>query len=360
MGQRIEELVSEQVYVDAQYITNAQIEWERLKNKTVMITGANGFISYYLIISLLLRNDLYGDNIKISGIVRNEKKALEKYGDILKRDDIELIVQDVCEDMGNIAHADFVIHAASQATPYYFENDPVGTIEANTTGTTNVLRYAVKEQPEAVLMISSLKVYGEVRKGPGKLKEEDLGYLDIASYKNCYAQGKRLSETLCSSYAKQYGVNVKIARPSYIYGASTMKDDRVWAQFLKNIIKREDILLKSNGAAYRSFCYVADTVTALLTIMLKGEVSVPYNIAAEHSDTTIRNFAKEAAKAFPERNISLCFANKEDEEEPELNTGTITPEILNSTRLEMLGWKGNIPLSEGIQRAVRTMEQSLM
>lgn len=358
MGYSIKELAGEQVYEDAQYIAGVEIDWERLKNKTVLITGANGFISYYLIISLLLRNDLYGDDIRILGLVRNQKKALEKYGDILKRDDIELIVQDVCADMRNLEHADYVIHAASQATPYYFENDPVGTMEANTTGTTNVLRYAVKEQPEAVLMISSLKVYGEVRNGAVKLREEDLGYLDIASYKNCYAQGKRLSETLCSSYAKQYGVKVKIARPSYIYGASTMEDDRVWAQFLKNIIRREDILLKSNGAAYRSFCYVADTVTALLTIMLEGEVSVPYNIAAEHSDTTIRNFAREAAKAFPERKISLRFANKEDEEEPELYTGRMTPEILDSTRLKGLGWKGNIPLAEGIQRAVRTMEQS--
>lgn len=352
----IREQVEPQIYEDAKFIAQTNIEWERLKDKTILITGANGFIAYYIVLSLLIRNDMYHDNIKVLGLVRNIEKASEKYGDILDRDDIRLIGQDVCQDMGQIQPADFVIHAASQASPYYFENDPSGTINANTSGTVNVLEYAVRSKSESVLIISSIKVYGEVRNGREKIKEEDIGYLDITSYKNCYAQGKRTSETLCASYCRQYGINVKIARPSYIYGASTLDDDRVWAQFLTNIIKKEDILLKSNGAAYRSFCYVADTASALLTILMKGENVQPYNIAAKHSDTTIRNFAKTAVQVFPERNMKLCFQNKEDEQEPELDFGGITPEILDSTKLQSLGWKAEIDLAEGIRRAVNTME----
>jgi nucleoside-diphosphate-sugar epimerase len=150
---------------------------------------------------------------------------------------------------------------------------------------------------------------------------------------------------------------VKIARPSYIYGASTLEDDRVWAQFLANIIRRESILLKSNGAAYRSFCYVTDTASALLTIMLKGEVGVPYNIAAAHSDITIRDFAKTAVAVFPERGMSLAFANPEDEAEPVLDVTKKTPEILASERLEKLGWQAQVDVKEGIRRAVLTMEE---
>lgn len=356
MGMFVKDQVGRQIYEDAEFIADTDIDWEKWKNKTVLITGANGFIAYYLVLAFLIRNDVYHDNIKVLGLVRNQEKAAEKYGDILNRDDILLIGQDVCQDMGQIQPADFVIHAASQASPYYFENDPVGTIDANTSGTVNVLEYAVKSKSESVLIISSIKVYGEVRNGQGKIKEEDIGYLDITSYKNCYAQGKRTSETLCASYCRQYGINVKIARPSYIYGASSLEDDRVWAQFLANIIKKEDILLKSNGAAYRSFCYVADTARALLMVLMKGENAVPYNIAADHSDTTIRNFAKTAVQVFPERNMKLCFQNREDEQEPVLDFGGITPEILDSSKLQSLGWKGEIDLAEGIRRAVNTME----
>mgnify|MGYP000122634528 CR=1 FL=1 len=133
----------------------------------------------------------------------------------------------------------------------------------------------------------------------------------------------RASETLAASYCIQFGLIVKIARPSYIYGASSLTDDRVWAQFIANVVRHENILLKSNGAANRSFCYVTDTVSALIYIMLNGENVTPYNISYEKSDTTIRNFAKTACEVFPERNMTLAFAYPEDEKEPEVDTSAL-------------------------------------
>ena len=171
--------------------------------------------------------------------------------------------------------------------------------------------------------------------------------------------GKRASETLAASYIKEYGLNVKLCRPAYIYGASSLTDDRVWAQFIANVVKKENILLKSNGAANRSFCYVTDTASAMLCVLLSGENGFPYNIAYEKSNTTIRGFAKTACEAFPERNIMLSFQNSEDEAEPQiLKTPLSTePEILDSTRLKALGWKPSVTLSEGIKRAVKVLEE---
>ena len=94
-------------------------------------------------------------------------------------------------------------------------------------------------------------------------------------------------------------MHVKIARPSYIYGASSLEDDRVWAQFIANIVRSQDILLKSNGAANRSFCYVTDTASALLYILLHGKDAVPYNISYEKSDVTIRALQKRRARFSP-------------------------------------------------------------
>ena len=110
-----------------------------LSYKTVLITGANGFIAYYLTLALLLQNDRKSLGITVIGLVRNQKKAEAKYGKILERSDLRLVSKNVCEDLSDLEHADYIIHAASQATPYYFENDPVGTIEANTLGTSNIL-----------------------------------------------------------------------------------------------------------------------------------------------------------------------------------------------------------------------------
>ncbi|MFR5131925.1 MAG: NAD-dependent epimerase/dehydratase family protein [Terrisporobacter sp.] len=221
----------------------------------------------------------------------------------------------------------------------------------------NVLEFARKMNDCKVLFISSLKVYGNVHDGSKNLKEDNIGYIDHTSYKNCYAQGKRAAETLCATYNKQYEMDIKIARPSYIYGASKLDDDRVWAQFFANVVRRQNILLKSNGGTYRSFCYVSDTVSALLTILLKGENITPYNISSEKNNITIRNFAKMSVNVFPERNLSLSFANKEDEIEPSISYLSSTPEILDNTRLCELGWESKVDLKEGIKRSIYTIEE---
>lgn len=359
MAYNVKDNIKSNVYSDICEITSADIDWGRFNGKSVLITGAGGFIGSFLVLSFLTRNDLYNDNIKVIALVRNEQRASAKYGELLKRDDFILCVQDVSEEIKS-EKADFVIHAASQASNIQFENDPVGTINANLMGTANVLNFAKNSKSEATLIISSLKVYGKLYNGKNRISEDDIGYLDFTSYKNCYAVGKRASETLAASYSKQYDMNIKIARPSYIYGASSLDDDRVWAQFIANIVKKQNILLKSNGAANRSFCYVTDTVTALLLILLNGVNAVPYNISYEKSDVTIRGFAKCACEVFPERNISLSFANPEDEAEPSIDISPLaqTPEILDNSRLIALGWKPLVDLKEGIRRSVNILEEN--
>ncbi len=359
MEYKVKDCVKSTIYDNLKEIATSNISWEKLRNKTLLLTGAGGFIGYYMTLGILLRNDLFGDNIKMIALERNGDVIRSRFGKLCERDDIELVIQNVDEPI-KASRADFVIHAASQASNIEFENDPVGTINANLMGTANVLDYAKECGSEASLIISSLKVYGQVFNGKGYVTEEDNGYIDFTSYKNCYAMGKRASETLAASYAKEFGMSIKIARPSYIYGASSLTDDRVWAQFIANIVKKESILLKSNGATNRSFCYVTDTVTAMLYILLDGADVTPYNIAYDKSNTTIRGFAKTACEVFPERNMTLSFANPEDEKEPQVDTSPLaqTPEILDSSRLRAIGWEPKVDLKEGIRRAVAILEEN--
>ena len=357
MDYKVIDNVKKSVYSNLEDIANAPISWDKLKGKTLLLTGAGGFIGYYMTCGILLRNDLYGDNIKVLALERFGDFARKKFGKLLDRDDVELIEQDITVPI-KAERADYVIHAASQASNIEFERDPVGTISANLSGTLNALDFAKESGSEASLVVSSLKVYGTLYTGKPYIEEDDNGYVDFTSYKNCYAIGKRAAETLAASYSKQYGMNIRIVRPSYIFGASRLDDDRVWAQFIANIVRGEDILLKSNGATNRSFCYVTDTVTAMLHVLLDGENCVPYNISNEKSNTTIRGFAQAACEAFPERKIKLAFANPEDEIMPEPSPLDPTPEIMDNKRIRAIGWEPKIDLIEGIRRAVAILEEA--
>lgn len=358
MAFKVNESINPYIYQDIQTIVNSDLAWESFQDKTILITGAAGFIGYYLVTTLLELNDQKGLNLHVIGLVRNKERAEKKFNMLLQRGDFELAVQDICSVIQIDKKADYIIHAASQASNIQFETDPVGTIGANLSGTINVLDYARKVGTISTLFISSLKVYGTVHDGSSDLKEETIGYIDHTSYKNCYAQGKRAAETLCASYIKEYGMDIKIARPSYIYGASSLNDDRVWAQFMANVVRHENIVLKSNGAAYRSFCYVADTVAALFTILLKGTPGQPYNIATSTSNVTIRDLAKITAEVFPERHLGRFFVNPEDEKEPIINP-SVTPEILNSDKLQALGWSAQFDLPTGVRRSICILEETI-
>lgn len=360
MDYKVKGNVLDSIYSDELEIAAADIPWDKLKNSSVLITGGAGFIAGYLALALLIRNDIYNDNIKVTALVRNREKAEKKFGALLKRNDFFLCVQDINEKI-NADKADYIIHAASQASNIQFETDPVGTISANLSGTANVLDFAKESGAKSTLIVSSLKVYGTVYGDKDSISEDDCGYLDFTSYKNCYAVGKRAAETLAASYCSEFGMNIKLVRPAYIYGASSLDDDRVWAQFIANVVKRQDILLKSNGAAKRSFCYVTDTAAAMLYVLLKGENAIPYNISNENSDTTIRGFALAACKAFPDRGITLSFADPRDEKEPERNKSPLNqvPEILDNSRIKALGWSPKVGLKEGIRRAVAVLEQQI-
>ena len=357
MDYKVIDNVKKSVYTNLEDIANAPIAWDKLKNKTLLLTGAGGFIGYYMTCGILLRNDLYGDNIKVLALERFGDFARKKFGKLLDRGDVELIEQDITVPI-RAERADYVIHAASQASNIEFERDPVGTISANLSGTLNALDFAKESGSEASLIVSSLKVYGDLYTGKPYIEEDDNGYVDFTSYKNCYAVGKRAAETLAASYSKQFGMNIRIVRPSYIFGASRLDDDRVWAQFIANIVRGQDILLKSNGATNRSFCYVTDTVTAMLHILLSGENCLPYNISNEKSNTTIRGFAQAACEAFPERNIKLAFANPGDEIMPEPSPLDPTPEIMDNKRILATGWEPKVDLIEGIRRAVAILEEA--
>jgi nucleoside-diphosphate-sugar epimerase len=133
---------------DLRTIAAEALPWKTLAGKTVLVTGANGFLASCLVETLLWINDNfgYGNKINVIALVRSEMKAVARFGEKLKRNDLRLLVQDVCTPITGSIEATHIIHAASQASPKYYGPDPVGTLSPNTVGTHHLLEFAQRKQ----------------------------------------------------------------------------------------------------------------------------------------------------------------------------------------------------------------------
>ncbi len=343
---------------DLHQIAGAPIDWSRFSGKTILVSGANGFLPAYIVETLLfLAEKGIIRNVKILALIRNHEKAKERFKDYRDNENLEFIVQDVCLPLETDYRPDFIIHAASQASPKYYSADPVGTLSANTLGTINLLRFARKNPVESFLFFSSGEVYGIPVDAGAPLKEKDFGYLDPATIRSCYAESKRMGETICISFMHQYGVPVRIVRPFHIYGPTLALDDgRVHADFVADIVNNRNITMKSDGLAMRSFCYIADATVAFFMTLLDGNKGEAYNVGNPGCEISIIKLAEKLAGMFPEKRIRVIKANDQDNGYLKSPVSQNTPDI---TRITGLGWKPVTGLIDGFYRTVRSYEQTI-
>ena len=200
---------------DLKTIIAEDLSWEKLKNKTVMITGASGMVGSYMLYVLLMLNDEKHYGIKVDAVMRNVNKLPEE---IRNREDVNVVVADVTKDIPDVGDIDYIIHAASPASPLIMQNQPVETIAANTIGTFKTLELAKEKNAEGYLFISSREIYGQPDEGQEFFYENTYGFVDQLNPRSCYSEGKKAAETMCVCFHEEYGLNTKIARLAHTYG----------------------------------------------------------------------------------------------------------------------------------------------
>lgn len=311
------------------------------KEKNVLITGATGLIGK-LCTKVFLKS-----GVNVIALVRNKEKAQKIFGEDKK---LRLLVQDINSAINYDGRVDYIIHCASTTSSVDFVEKPVETIYTAINGTRNVLEFAKRRGKylEGMIYLSSLEVYGKTEKED--ITEKDLGYIDILSVRSSYSEGKRMAETMCISYAKEYNVPVKIARLSQTFGAGVSKEDnRVFAQFAKSVINKENIVLFTKGETKRNYCYTADAICGILTILVKGKIGEAYNVANKNTYISIA----EMAKILENENTKVIF--KIDNVDRGYNP---TIQIcLNSSKLEAIGWRAKVDLPEMFERTIKSMQE---
>lgn len=332
---------------DACVIANASLNWSKLKGKSVLISGANGYVPQYLVHGLLKRNDLYDDGIKVVALCRSRERADERFSKYDGRADFELLLQDVCEPVRYESSVDYIIHAASPAGVKNRYEDPAKTFRANVAGCDNLLQFAAGKKSE-LLLISSIDVYGRFD-SVARLREERYGELDPLNVRNVYSCAKRAAETLCACYSYM-GIPCRIVRPSQILaGGIGLDDGRLHIDFISQILRKNEIVLKGDGTPKRTFLYITDAVTGMLTVLLEGKSGEAYNLCTESGEATVLELAQLMASQVKDRKIDITYNMETRTSDPAV-TQAVSVVCGASDKICSLGWKAEVPLEEACNR----------
>lgn len=256
----------------------SRIDWGAIKDASILVTGANGFIGTYMISALSAASTKHHLNLKITGISKSPPNcAIQEIA--TRVSGFRFLQENLGESFTFDGQVDYVVHAATYSPPAKFLEHKLETIVLNTVLTEKLLQLC-QANKAVMLFISSSEVYGQAQVIP--TPETYSGNCQTTQPRSVYAESKRLGETICSVFRDE-GVEVRIARISATYGPGiTIRDKRVLGDFLGKALGRKHIDLVDNGQQERTWLYISDCVAMLLNILLRGKHFV-YNIGGNET-----------------------------------------------------------------------------
>jgi UDP-glucuronate decarboxylase len=287
---------------DLEYIcNNLTEEFGCLSGKNLLITGGAGFLGCYFVQSALHWNQKVDPTQRINlTVYDNFSRGMPKWLIELEGNaNLTLVRHDIRNPLpDNMGDFQYIIHAASIASPTYYRKDPIGTMDANVNGLRMLLEYFQKQKAQGkevggFLFFSSSEIYGDPTPGDIPTPEDYRGNVSCTGPRACYDEAKRYGETLCVNFAQQYDLPIKAARPFNNYGPGLkITDRRVLPDFARDVLAGKDIVMLSDGSPKRTFCYVADAITGYYKILVKGHPGEAYNIGVESPEISVAELAE--------------------------------------------------------------------
>ncbi|CCF28547.1 Putative dehydratase/epimerase (Mannitol) [Leuconostoc citreum LBAE E16] len=308
--------------------------FDKFDNKTVVISGATGLIGGQMVLSFALYNQLYGKNINIIALIRNNEKAKNLFGKLYSS--ISFIEADVRE-ITKIEHPiDIIFHTAAVTQSSFMIEYPVDTLDIMYQGTKQLLEIARQRRSQFVY-ISSMEAFGKTDPKKSIIKEEDIGYIDLSSIRSTYPEGKRVCELLTTAYAAQYNLKTQNVRLAQSFGPGSDRiDNRVFSYFANSALQNKDIVIKSSGKSMGNYVDIRDAITAILIVSQQGEVGQTYTAVNEDSTMSIAELAFLVSTRFSSKKSKVIIENNEIEKQKFAPDTTMK---LSSNKLRTIGWQ---------------------
>ena len=325
----------------------------KLEGCSVMVTGCTGLICSAVVDLFIRWNEVHSNKIIILAAARDQRKVETRFAPYTKENWFIYAPYDASTTENELGlSCDYIIHGASNASPNKIIKEPVETMMSNFVGTKFLLDYAKRNGTKRILYISTSEVYGRKEHDRPSTTNE-YGWIDILNPRSSYSIGKCAAETLCASYYDEYGVDAVIIRPGHIYGPTALEtDNRVSSAWSYDVARGKNIVMKSDGAQIRSYCYCLDSASAILTVLLKGQSVKAYNISNPNSIASIREIAEILTRS---ANVELKMEVPTEFEKKGFNP--MKNSSLDSTELMELGWTGLFDVERGFSHTVKILKE---
>ncbi len=321
---------------------------DRLRGKTVLVAGAAGFLPSYLVNAIARSNERQngGSPCRVLCLDNLATGVGARLGHLDGRSDIRFLQHDISLPLDLDEQVDYIVHGASIASPTWYRRFPLETIDANVGGTRNLLELALRDRVAGFLYLSSSEIYGDPPPERVPTSEDYWGHVSCTGPRAPYDESKRLAETLCTTYVRLHALPVTIVRPFNVYGPGLRLDDgRIVPDLLRDALAGGPLVLLSDGRASRSFCYVADFVTALFHLLVADTAGEAFNVGNDE-EVTIRALAEAVASVAG--GLEVTQAASDDPLYLTDNPQRRCPDLTKTKAT--VDWRPQIPLREGIAR----------
>lgn len=328
-----------------------------LDGATVLITGPNGLLASYIVDTIVALNEtIFKKPCDIIGIVRSPLRSTDRLAHLYNpRSHVSFLQHD---DTSCGVSFDYVIHAAGRSAPAVFVNDPIRTLDLNTLTLRGLLLMATR-QTKSFAFFSSGEIYGSPPPEWIPTPEHYCGQTDPLGPRACYVEGKRSGEAYCMAFYRTEHVPVKILRPLLVYGPGldVHTDQRVMAQFLKQAMHGQPIVMHDDGNALRAYCYITDAMVMFWRIFLSAHNGEAFNIGNPAEEISIRGLATLIHE--------LCGVA----ENPLVIPGTVLTQALASAPQRVcpdmgkvareFHYEAQVPLREGLARTLKWNQEEI-
>jgi UDP-glucuronate decarboxylase len=329
--------------------------------KSLLVTGGAGFLGHYLVQAVTRWNERgEGEPVRLT-VVDNFARGVPAWLTRLhERKALSLVRHDMAGPLPEgVGDGEFIIHAASIASPIYYRRDPIGTMDANVNGLRSLLDVFLRRKQDGkpvlgFLFFSSSEIYGDPDPANIPTSETYRGFVSCTGPRGCYDEAKRYGEALCANFARQHGLPVTVARPFNNYGPGLkITDGRVIPDFARDVLAGRDIVMRSDGSATRTFCYVADAVVGYFKVLVRGGAGEAYNIGTESPEISMADLARKVAGLGAELFGYRGKVVTQPSADPDYlvdNPNRRCPVIAKAR--QQLGFHPQVPLDEGLRRAM--------